>query len=316
MANEIYIPLINPLRFYDPAFSQPAAYQSKQFDDYAAADRLVPWQEMLLRPQVWQNTDRIRLQFISSFDPVVVELLTTDNRVIVSLPTLIGLPNKFMAGFYSFEADLSLATVPDGCYRLRLKLGSGPNMKTLESPLFRVSVDTIPDTLLLEYWNDTTHADVMFETGIKFQYRIPGWLHTYEPSNRVEAYRDERNNPVTLSARSSRQFTVQFGTETGVNDDEVDLLRLIWSCRNVLIDGKPFGVVDGGKMEFITIDTKLANRGVSIKVEEGVNRFSSIYSIERDTTKRLLTAAMVDPAAIGDTANSGNSNLIPITIIE
>lgn len=315
MANALYIPFINPVRFYDPNRAVTDKYQTPHFDDFLFAERLLQWQTPADYLQVWQTTDIIYLQFESTFDPIVVDLVDQYGSVIITLPALVGLPNFYYANTYSYEVSMSLATVATGCYRLRITAGTVGGQKVYWSGWQYISAEKIPGTVLMEYYHNKFHEDVMFETGIKYQFRVFAHLGALKPGRSDERYKDQRYNPSLLSSRSYRQFDFVTGDEFGVPDDVIDLLNRIWGCSTVLIDGKSFAVADGQNMEFVEVED-FPKRGVKLVIEEGNNRASKILSQEVDETKKLTYGIVVDAKVWGDTSNQGSSNVVPINDVE
>jgi hypothetical protein len=313
MTNYIHIPLLNPVKFYEADPAELAKYFTRHFDVFPFRDRnQQPWNTGGEKyQQFFQTQDIIALQFEATFDPIVVRLLDLNGVAVITLPALIGLPHKTLPNTYSFEVEMSLATVPRGCYLLELVAGSGETARTFVSEPFSVYDEQVENSLVLEYWNSRYHADVMFESGIKFQYRLPGYIGRLTPSRKDEFYRDEPYNNVLLNSKTPRQFQVFFGDEFGIPDDVIDLLNRIWSCNNVLIDGKPFGIADGAQFE-LQEETNYRMRGCTLLVEEGLNRNSVVYGIDVDPNKKLVYGIMVDRKVFGDLANQGSGNTVPI----
>lgn len=315
--NFLYIPFINPVKFFAADRAALDKYFTKHFDEWQYSERQYEWQQPEDYTQVWQTTDIINLQFESTFDPIIVELVNSNGESVITLPALVGLPNIFYSNTYSFEVAMSLASVTTGCYRLKVTAGSaGPTQKIYLSDRQYISEIPIENTLCLEYYNSRFHEDVVFETGVKFQYRVFGNIGFLDPGRKDEQYRDERYNPAILSSKTFRQFPVYFGDEFGLPDDVIDLLNRIWSCDNISIDNKPFGISEGGKFEFTEVDSSYPKRGVKLIVEEGINRHSRIFSIETDTNKKLNYGIMVDKKVFGDTGNQGSGNTVPIITVE
>lgn len=315
MANNLYIPELNPILLFEVDRSNIGAYFTKHFEKYPFAERLYDWQQPEDYVQVWQTTDIIYMQFESTFDPIIVELVDEEGASVITLPALIGLPNKFLENTYSFEVSMSLGSVTTGCYKLKVTAGSGETQKIFLSGCQYISETQLENTILFEYWNSRFHKDVVFETGIQFQKRIPGHFGFLDKQRKDEVYRDERYNPTLLGSKSSKQWTIYHGDEYGLPDDEINFIDEMWSCDNVLVDGKPFGIADGGKLEYITIED-YPKRGLSLKIEEGINRNSRLYELGTDTTKKLATTIIVDAAVFGDTSNQGSSNTVPVFNIQ
>jgi len=316
--NFIGIPFINPVRFFDVTRSNLPKYFTRQFDDYPFAERLYAWHDPTDYTQLWQTTDIINLQFESTFDPIIVELINSNNVAVITLPALIGLPNKYYPNTFSFEISMSLASISTGCYKLRITAGtSGPTQKIYESSIMYISSVAFDfPTLMLEYWHSRFHEDIIFETGIKFQKRILGHIGFMNPGRDEEKYKDQQYNTTLLSSKTFRKFDVFFGDDFGLPDDEIDLLNRIWGCNNVLIDNKSFAAGDGDfSIEDFTYQ-KYPKRFVKLIVEEGINRRSAIRMQETDTTKKLVYGIVVEAKVWGDTSNQGSGNVVPLLDVE
>lgn len=313
MANNfIYIPKINPVKFLSEALAVNPKYHTRHLEQAFFSDRILPWQQRETFLQRWQTTDIINLQFSSAFDPIVVQLTNTDDVVVASAVMVRKVPSRNNPGFFCYEASLSLAGIATGCYRLRLLLGaSGPMQGYARSDWFGVSDAPLANTILLEYSHNRHHEDVMFETGIIFQYRTGGHLDRYLPGSSQNVYTDQLENPTLLSSRPFNQFEVFFNDEFGTTDDQIDLLNRIWTCKSVSIDGKYFTAVDGGKMEFVETELQ-PKRGVKMKVQESLNRPSNIIGVDIDPTKKILATVNVDAATFGDLSGSGAFNNVPV----
>lgn len=313
--NQLYIPHLNPVKFFKVNQSNLAAYFTKHFDYYDFEERLYEWQDREDYTRVWQTTDIINLQFESTFDPIIVQLLDSKGNIVIALPALVGLPNRAIPNAFSFEVQMSLATVPTGCYRIKIIAGpTGLSQQIYLSGKLYISEDQLKNTLLLEYWHNKFFNDVIFETGIKFQFRVHGHFGFLIPGSSQERYNDEKFNPSILSSKNFRQWSLIFGDEYGLPDDIIDLLSLAWSCNNMSVDGKLFAAVDN-KMDFVEVK-KYPKRGVKITVQEGINRNSTVFDVDVDPNKQLISTVLVDAKVFGDTSNQGSSNAVPVLNIE
>jgi hypothetical protein len=315
MDNPIYIPFLNPVRFYDTARAVTATYRTKHFDDFMFSERLYYWEQKEDYRKVWQTTDIIPLQFESTFDPIIVTLHNQYGVAVITLPALIGLPHKFYANTWSYEVAMSLAGLPTGCYYMKLTLGSaGPDQLIYESGWMYVSATPLDGTVLIEYWNNRFYQDVMFETGIKFRLRIPSNFGRLKAGRTSEKYKDQRQKPYILNSKTFRQWPVNFGDEFGLPDDEIDLLNAIVGCNNVTLDGK-FFVAAADEFEYV--ETKYQpKRGVSLLMEDGLNRASKVIIKNVDTNKKLFYNIIVESKVFGDTSNQGSANTVPLITVE
>lgn len=310
----LYESELNPIVFYDADRAVSDKYQTKHFDTFPFDERAPEWMQAAEHHQIWQTTDIVNFQFQSEFDPIVIELLDADDNVVIALPTLVGLPNMYLPGTYSFEASMSLAGLATGCYRFKRTLGSGITQKIQYSACNYISATAIPNTLLIEYYSSKDYyKDVLFISGIKFQLRVPGWLD-YDRmgrKNKQEVYKDQLYNQKILSSVSAKNIPVYFGDEFGLPTDILNILEQAHECDNVLYDNMLFAVADGQSMEYIDIEG-YRKRGMHTIVEPGINRNSRISSIDVDTTKKLMVNINVDSSVFGDLSNSGSNNTIPV----
>lgn len=312
--NFIYIPELNPVNFFEVGRAVLPKYFTKHLEQFPFPERGYPWQEPADYSYVRQTTDIIPLFFISNFDPIVVQLVDKYGNVVISLPSLIGLPNKFMPGYYAFTVQMSLAGLTTGCYRQRLLLGaSGPNQKVLETGCIYIYDGVIENTLHIKYFSSKPYfKDVIFKD-FEFETRMHGWINYdgLENPRKDEFYRNEPYNSVLLNSKSTKEYPAYFGDEFGLPPDETNLLNHIFGCDNVIIDNKPFGLSPSGKFEYIEVE-QYRKRGLKLILEEGINRNSRIFAVTTDTTKKIMAAAFVSLDVFGDLSNQGSSNAVPV----
>lgn len=310
MASRIYIPKINPLKWVEVGATANPKYHTKHLDTAFFEDRAQPWDQREYRCQVWQTTDIIPQQFASNFAPVLVKLISEEGQVITSAVAVNAYPWRNSAGFSSYEVFISLAGLDTGHYYGEMVLGTGSDTKTLRSNDFYISDTPLTNTILLEYSHFEHHEDVMFETGITFQWRTAGYISKLLPGMAQEIYTDQRQNPVSLSAVPFNQFEVYFNSEFGATDDDLDLLNRIHTCSYVAYDGKQFTAMDGGKFEFIEAEGS-RKRGFKLKVQPTINRPSLAVGLDLNPNKKIVVLLNVDGQTFGDL--SGQGNTVPIT---
>ncbi len=311
MDNLLEIPFLNPVRFYkvDPALLDK--YLTRHFEDWKFEDRILPWQQPEEDIQVWQDDDPIKLQFETNFDPIVVQLIDEEGNILIDLVALVGLPNLNRAGWYSYDVEMPLTGITTGCYHVRILAGLDD---VFISPCQYISSIPIPGTILHKYWHSHFHKDVMFETGIKFEYRVHAHTKFLEKIKTEERYRNQKHSPSLLNSKSSRAWPIFYGDEFGLSDDKIDLIHEIWSCDFVELDNKSFALVDG-KADYTEIED-YPKRGMNFKIEEGINRNSKIFAVSTDTNKKIISTIMVEVSVFGDTGNTGAGNTVPVHNIQ
>lgn len=314
MDSNIYLPLLNPVKLFKVGRAVTSKYQTKHFDLFQFQERLYDWEVEEDFKQIYQTTDILSLRFESDFSPISFELIKSNGIVAITIPALIGMPNKFFANTWQFKIDASLAGLSTGCYYVKVSTGSG-TVVLYESKWIYISSVPLKNSISIEYWSSKDfHDDAIFKDGTKFQYRMFGYIGRLKTGRDVTKYKDERSNPYVTSSRPFRQWPCHFGDKWGIPDDVVDLLNGIWGCDNVWIDGKQFAAVDE-EFEHFEIENK-TKRGCKLMITEGINRRSVAYSQTADTGKKLMYAIIVDAKVFGDTSQQGSVNAVPIITVE
>jgi hypothetical protein len=309
MANEIYLPFLNPIRFVELDPVQLPQYLTKHFDDYWFKEQLQPYETVVDFKQRYQTNDTIYLQFEANFAAIQMQVIDCEQNVLLTQSATQVRENKYMAGYYVYELTLSLATFPEGTIYLKLNLGLGS--KLMISEPIEVA-ETWPNTILFQYNNSKYHGDVIFETGIVFGFRCEAVIEEYEPGAERTSYRDQKLNPTTLKVRPFDSFTLVAGHRTGIPAWVAKKMNWIWSCDNVLLDGKSFAVLDDGKLEDEEIHKQYPMKHWALKIQEGINRASKIVGIDVNPNKKLMIVYQIDGTVFGDLSAQAGSNLVPI----
>jgi len=315
MANNIlWVPFLNPVKFVEASPTTVPQYLFKHFDDYKFSDQLADqyWLQQDRYYQKFQTSDIMYFQFESNYDPINIDLINLDGTRVATVLAQNVRSNIYEAGLYVYQAQISLAAVPPGCYYLKLTAGS-PVLKTMISEPISIQVSH-PSTVMIEYKNTRYHADIIFETGIQFGFRVEGGLINFQPGGKKSIYEDEKLNPTIITSKPYRVFDLEIGGSHGVPEWVADKLNWIWSCNSVNVDGKPFAIADD---QALTIKSQegTAMRGVNIKVREGVNRGSKILAAAGNTNVELVVVTQIERRLFGDTSGSGSANTISIPAI-
>jgi hypothetical protein len=310
MANILYIPMLNPVRFVELDPVELPQYLTKHFDDYWASEQLQSFETVVNFKQKYQTTDTIYLQFESNFASIQMSVIDCAQNVLLTQAATQVRANLYLPGYYVYEITLSLAafTSIDTIW-LKPSLGLGSKFMISE-PI--ALAETWPDTVLFQYNNSKYHGDVIFETGIAFSFRCEAIIRRLDPGNERTAYRDQKLNPSTLKARPFRAFELGIGHLSSVPDWVIDKMNWIWSCDNVLCDGKSFAVLEDSKFEDKEIHPQYPFRHWTLNIQEGVNRASKIVGVDVDSSKKLLIVYQIDGTVWGDLSEQAGSNLTPI----
>lgn len=314
--NIIDNPKMCPIKWVEVDPVDIPQYISKSMDDYVFSEQLAefPYLEQVPYAQKWQKNDTIKEQNESNYDPIDISLIDENGVAVVTVIAQNLLLNKYQPGMYVYEWTMALVDVTEGCYFLKKECGD-PVLKTLISePQIIKSVH--PGTQLYEYRNSRFHGDVVFETGIKFGFRVesampPGGLL---PGGIRNVYEDEKLNPFVTQAKPFDENTVTIGPPEGVPDWVVQKMNWIWSCNDVRIDGVSFAM-SGTDFEYNEEDN-YPMRGIKIKVREGINRGSKIVTATSNPNLKLVVGLNVTTALFGDVSGNGSNNVINIMQVE
>jgi hypothetical protein len=313
MANRADIPFLNPVRFVELDPVELPQYNTKHFDDYWFKEQLQPYETDVEFKQKYQINDTIYLQFEANFASIQMQVIDCEQTVLLTQAATQVRANKYLPGYYVYEITLSLAAFSAGTIWLKLNLGLGSKFMISE-PI--ELAEKWPGTILYQYNNSKYHGDVIFETGIVFGFRCEAVIEEYEPGSERTSYRDQKLNPSTLKVRPFDSFTVVAGHRSGIPGWVVKRMNWIWSCDNVLLDGKSFTVLDDGKIEDKVIHKQYPLKSWALKIQEGINRASKIVGVDVDSNKKLLVTAVMDGTIFGDLSEQAGSNLTPINSVE
>lgn len=310
MSNFLYIPYSNSVRFYELSPVELPQYLSRDFYDYPHltqnADK--PWLNQVIYKQKWQTSDTTYLQFESNFAPIQVQMINCQGDVLLTQNATQKRVNKYMPGYYVYEIALSWASFNSGTYFIKIIPSGGSKVQISEPQLI---AETHKNTKLIEYRNSRYHGDVIYETGIRFGFRVEATFGFLNPGSENVLYEDQKLNPTVLSSRSFRSFPLNIGGSKGCPDWVFDLINIIFTCNDVTIDGKSYAKTEDGKFEFKTED-RYPLRGAIMQIREGINRGSRIVSVDVDTNKRLTVLYQIDGTIYGDLSVQAGSNLVPI----
>jgi hypothetical protein len=313
MSNRIYIPIINPLKFVDDARANVAQYFTKQFDDFLFSEQIYDFQQPADGRQIFSLNDIISLQYSANFSPLQISFVSAcDDAVWLTFTASSNIRNTYEPDYYLYEDNFDISALPVGSYYIKFEAGS-PVQKTLRSETFRIT-SNIRNTLLFEYQNSSYYEDVIFETGIKFGLRVPGFLRYDEPGSQDVVYQDQNLNNTILSSNHYRNYKLFIGSPAGIPFWQIDRLDRIIGCDNFTIDGKPFSKPDGGKWEKAEeVDYPL--QGWTIQLRESINRKSIIFDSEGNTSKKVIIVHNIDSKGFGDVFAPGQ-NVVPIIELE
>lgn len=315
MDNELIIPYLNPVFFFDKDRGLKPQYNTKFWWDFPAVETFKPWQQPAgCYFQKWQTNDTIHLQVISNAGPLTLNLLDTNGRKVkTQLFTRMQQHKRFLA-YYIYQVSLPLNAVARGRYRCQITAGN-PIVKTVESDWMDIA-EKWAQTVLIEYSNSFYYGDAIFATPWTPSFRIEGWFPEPEMKSKDELYTDQTYNQTMVY--SDPFFIVPFviGPSSGVPAWSRFLLNWIFGCDQKYLDGYQFEKPDGAKWE----DTKEGNLpyvGTAIDLQLAKRRSSRILAVPPSQAgRKLLIALNVETEGFSDTTNGSGGGVIQITQVD
>ncbi len=247
-------------------------------------------------------------QFISNFDPLKLQVVSCEGRVLLAVTCVQKLQDIRNPGYYAYECAISYATLPDGCYTVQIITAN-----TIEyvSELIQVA-ETFENTLLFSYFHSRFHEDVIFETFIKFLFRVEGSFGRLIPKNVSQYYEDQKMNNTLLSSKPYTAFSLSLGGSRGVPDWVIEKLNYIWSCNNVLIDGVSYSQQSAAELE-VKHEENYPLSAINMEVRYGINRGSKFFSPEINQNARRGVVYNIDTSRMFGQFPNGSNNIISIT---
>lgn len=270
------IAILNPLRFVDTAAINDS------FDGNFAIDQVLSYQNPRCYCQKWQLADTLKLQITSDFEPtdLLFKDLSTD-LIIVAVPWEETPTIVVDQTFKVYELEFEFETLPEGRYYTEFSYIDDNDLEhiLLSEPLC-VSLKQ-ENTLLLEYKNSVNDFDVIFDTGIVFNFRVESAIKDYTPGNSREIYNDQPSNPTLLSAVPYRKFKFYLGYQQGFPAWVMDKVNYIQSVDQVKYNNVYYQIVEGSDYETETNDDNSFTGG-SIEVQPTNNNFNRYQTIPSD----------------------------------
>lgn len=268
----IKVSKLNPLRVID------TANIDSSFDGNFALNQLSDFQDRKCYFQPWKTTDTLKLQAISTeLTDVIGDLQIVNNEtglIISTTPwTLVALPITGFPDYRIYEISIPLA-IAEGKYYA--------SFGDFTSELFEVKTEQ-PNTVLVKYKHSQNDYDVVFATGIEFQFRTESKVSYEKPGNEREVYPDQKRNQTQLFSLAFRNFKFYVGYKSGVPYWVLDKYNIITQCDQITYDGIAYQVVAEGEFDY---EKNESNNfiGASIDIEPVNNNFNRYITDGGDNT--------------------------------
>lgn len=261
------IPILNPLRLIDTSDINFG------FDGNFSFDRILDFQDPKCYFQKWKRSNTLKLQILSDFVPTDLLFLDLVSNVIVNSVAW-ELKDILIANetFKVYELSFLFSELPEGRYQALFSYtDQDDNLHPLVSEPLSV-MDEQPNTLTIKYKHYENDFDIIFDTGIEFEFQVEAAIRNYNPQNSRAVYTDQKINATQLSATPYRTFKFFIGYKSGVPEWVMDKINWIQSVDQVTYNNVPYQVINEAKYE---IETNESNSfmGGSIEVQPVINNF-------------------------------------------
>ncbi len=299
----------NPVKFTPKVYGQAAAYNSIPFDMQQYRDRILPWWQKRDYFQKWQTTDAIRLQAISDSAPIRLDVIGKHGRVFSTLVFDRKQQDASNPGTYIFECDLSLASIPEGCYILRVTFGSGGAEWISEPQSIKARH---PHTTYIEYKHSRGYNnDLIFRTGFSPAIRVEGWLGRLKKGAKDTIWENQRLNQTVIDSKTYRVWPYHIGFTYGVPDWLYDKLVDIFGMDILSIDGVLYTKAEAGAEFEETVIEGYPLRGYRVDLRENINRSSIIIDSESNMQRKLVVVGNIETNLFGDLSSNASTNQVP-----
>lgn len=280
MANELIQPHGNPIPFFKQVPDENPQYATRFFDAWPYEQTILPWEQPVGYCQPFQTNDSLRLQFQSNYGPIKATLIEEGGREY----NLGNFDQKQSSvdrpGFYIYECDYALNIYPEGCYLLKLDIGS-PVSLSLVSPPLHIRTKHL-HSLQFVYKHFQFKDDLIFETGFLPVKRVHGLLRYKSPARKDTLFEDQPLNQSLVRSRHYRLWEMYVGSYNplgsslyGIPPFEMDIVDRILGCSDVQIDGRYFTVSES-KWDYQEEDNYPLRVG-KIELREKLNKTTGTY---------------------------------------
>lgn len=308
--NFIDIPFLNPVKFVP---REAPVY--KQFDNTLFYYLISNFEQKVQYYQKWVDGDVINLHFQSNFGPIQVDLIDCKGQGIQSFPAAVVATELYNPGFQTYQVQIPITGLSTrGAYQLILNAGFEDTLSQFESEPFQV-LASAENTILFNYWNSYNKEDVVFDTGIKFNFRCEAFVQRMQPKSNRAVWEDQPLNLTTISATPYRQPKLVIGDGKGVPDWVADKVMRIFCCDNTLLNGKQYTAVEGAEME-PSEEENYPMAAWRMDIRESKNRYSLRGGNNNSPAENFFVVRNIDTKAFGTFNGNASGNIIQVTEVE
>jgi hypothetical protein len=304
------IPLLNPVRWVPKT---TPIY--KRFDNTLFYYLIRNFEQKVQYPQKWVEGDVIKLHIQSNHSPIQVDLIDCAGRGISSYTANVVPTTLVNPGFQTYEVQIPVTGWDKKkTYQFILNAGFDETLIQFESE-YQQMLDSDENTLLFTYWNSFNKEDVVFDTGVKFDFRCEAFIQRPKPKSKRTLWEDQPLNLRTINAIPYVQPKLIVGSGKGVPDWVADKINRIFCCDNTLVNAMQYTAVDGAELE-ANEEENYPMAGWSMDIRPTNNKYSLRGTNSNSPAENFFVVRNIDTKAFGTFNGNASSNIIQVTEVE
>lgn len=298
------LPFVNPLHLLELAPAQIEQYLSRHVDDWMLSNRLNRFQQGASYANKWLQSDSIVLQIPCNTGQPQIQVIDCNRTVYITQLMIQLQQNTIDPSTFIYESHTALSSLAPGFYWF--KITSGITVLMSEPIEVRATLDL---SMLVQYKHRKNYADVIWETGIEMNMRIPAILRQKSTAAKDIVYEDQVSDMTMIKSVPYRIWELLLGAGDMVPDYIMNSLTWIFGCSSARIDGRYYTKNEGFKWE----DADEQYNGVLYshrgELRELLNRSSKIIQAGVNTNEQVTIMGAVDLTGFADTEFGGSSNI-------
>lgn len=267
------VPYLTPIRFV-PLNSD----NMLSFDGALFSEQIRSWQDQVMYYQKQCLGDTIRFQVQTNLTPVRLNIIDCQQRSYGTFDAVVKPTNIVAPETLTYEFNFQLTpdfTIGQVFYFLLTfgEAGQEAYVPWISEP--QVIVPDDDTTSLIEYTNSFNHQNVVFDTGIVYNFRVESNLQNLDPLTYDAVFQDQPMNLRTIKSIPYDQWLFILGPAQGVPDWVARLVRSIWTLDTVKYHGIQYTKPDGQKWTATGLDNNYPLRGWTCVLQNTLNHYST-----------------------------------------
>lgn len=313
MANEIYYPLLNPIRTV-----RQGSPQFINFDNDWFKNQVPFWQQPQFYAQKWLVGSTVTIQFFSNFSPVQFNIYRCTGELINTITPVLIDTGAFNIGYQYYQATFVVPDIDDIWY-MQMQTGFE------DTTDYRISepqqtLQSNRGLFEIVYWNSYNDQDIYFAGGVRFTKYIEGYMGELSPKSNRTVWEDQTANLKSVKGIPYREFKVFFGgtynageyVSLGIPQYEGDFLNRVFNTDKVFLNNVQYTQSEGAEWDKVSTDlTSLWSFSTDIRPTR--NQFSDISGNNNAPSEAFFVTYNIKTDLFGTFNGPASNNTIQIT---